>query len=287
MKNEITTVNTTIYNLSNAYHKLYKNSDEQYFDEYIVNYGKNKLNRVLSLYGFPYYKISPNNSSVVVNQITKNMIAKATNKKVKYAKLYSKYLVTEYAPNDELNLIENNKQVVFDCVLLKDNVNIKKSYSIDELKQAIAQAKILLIGVREVEIKNNNYFNKNLIKVDREYISTYGNEFLKRNIVPSVRYINNPEILKNCKKFDYILPKLKTERVKIKKEILKKLLAYELEFEQLELSDSLEKMQNKLVSIANKYQTSATILGNQLSQNQKLLQMLDKKYVKNSKEFEL
>ena len=288
MKQLTTTLNSTIYNLSNAYHKLYKYVDEQYFDNYICEYGKNKLNKILNLYGFPYYKIAPNSSGVVVNQITKNMIAKATNKKVKYAKIYSKYLVKSYAEDGELNfLTEKDKQIIFDCIVLRDNVNIKKNYSIDELKQAIIEATLLIVGVREVEIKNNNYFNKNLIEVDREYISSYGNGFLKRNIVPSIRYINNPEILKNNKKFDYIMPKFKTERIKVKKEILKKLLAFELEHEQVELSDSLEKMQNKLVNIANKYQTSASRLGTLLSQNQRLLQLLDKSYLNKNEEFEL
>ena len=83
------------------------------------------------------------------------------------------------------------------------------------------------------------------------------------------------------------MPKLKAERVKVKKEILKKLLAFELEHEQLELSDNLEKMQNKLVKLASSYQTSATELGSQLSQNQKLLQLLDKNFANQSDEFEL
>ena len=145
----------------------------------------------------------------------------------------------------------------------------------------------MLVGVREVEIKNNNYFNKNLIEVDREYISSYDNSFLKRNIVPSIRYIGNAEIAKNIKKFDIIMPKLKNERVKVKKEILKKLLAFELEHEQLELSDNLEKMQNKLVRLANNYQSSASRLGTLLSQNQRLLQLLDKNYLNKNEEFEL
>lgn len=291
MKNQLQSNNlitNNIYNLSKAYHKLYKFGDEQYFDSYISAYGKNKLNKILNLYGFPYYKIAPNSSGAVVNQITKNMIAKATNKKVKYAKIYSKYLVKSFSNNDELSfLTEKDKQIIFDCIILKDNVNIKKNYSISELKQAISEAKLLLIGVREVEIKNNNYFNNNLIEVDREYISSYGNGFLKRNIVPSIRYINNAEILKNTKKFDYIMPKLKDERIKVKKEILKKLLAFELEHEQLELSDSLEKMQNKLVNLANKYQSSASRLGTLLSQNQRLLQLLDKNYLNKNEEFDL
>lgn len=280
--------NNTICNLSNAYHKLYKYCDEQNFDEYIAVYGKNKLNKILNIYGFPYYKIAPNNSTTVANQITKNMIAKATNKNVKNCTIYSKYFVKNYQNAQEFDfLTETNKQVVFDCVALNDSVNIKKNYSIDELKQAIKDAKLLLLGVREVEIKNNNYFNKNLIEVDREYISSYGNGFLKRNIVPSIRYINNAEILKNTKKFDYIMPKLKDERIKVKKEILKKLLAFELEHEQLELSDSLEKMQNKLVNLANKYQSSASRLGTLLSQNQRLLQLLDKNYLNKNEEFDL
>ncbi|MGN1213251.1 MAG: hypothetical protein ACI4TZ_04345 [Christensenellales bacterium] len=283
-----TNFNNNIINLSNAYHKLYKFNDEQFFDEYISVYGKNKLNKILGIYGFPYYNILPNSSGAVVNQITKNMVAKATNKRVKYAKIYSKYLVKSYGENNEFDfLTERDKQIVFDCLVLKDNVNIKKNYSIAELKQAVCDAKMLLIGVREVEIKNNNFFNKNLIEVDREYISSCGNLFLKRNILPSIRYINNAEILKNTKKFDYIMPKLKAERVKVKKEILKKLLAFELEHEQLELSDNLEKMQNKLVKLASSYQTSATELGSQLSQNQKLLQLLDKNFANQSDEFEL
>ena len=128
MKNQLTTnLNNTIYNLSNAYHKLYKYGDEQYFDKYICEYGKNKLNKILNLYGFQYYKIAPNSSGAVVNQITKNMIAKATNKKVKYAKIYSKYLVKSFSNNDELSfLTEKDKQIIFDCIVLKDNVNIKK-----------------------------------------------------------------------------------------------------------------------------------------------------------------
>lgn len=283
-----TNFNNNIINLSNAYHKLYKFNDEQCFDEYILVYGKNKLNKILGIYGFPYYNILPNSSGAVVNQITKNMVAKATNKRVKYAKIYSKYLVKSYGANNEFDfLTEKDKQIVFDCLVLKDNVNIKKNYSISELKQAVCDAKMLLIGVREVEIKNNNFFNKNLIEVDREYISSCENSFLKRNIVPSIRYINNAEIIKNTKKFDYIMPKLKAERVKVKKEILKKLLAFELEHEQLELSDNLEKMQNKLVKLANSYQTSANELGSQLSQNQKLLQLLDKNFANQSDEFEL
>ena len=278
----------TICKMSKAFYNLYKHNDEQYFDKYISEYGKNKLNKILSIYGFPYYKILPNSSGAVVNQITKNMVAKATNKKISCAKLYSKYVVKSYGANSEFDfLTEKCKQIVFDCLVLKDNVNIKKNYSIAELKQSVCDAKMLLIGVREVEIKNSNFFNKNLIEVDREYISSYGNSFLKRNIVPSIRYINNAEILKNTKKFDYIMPKLKAERVKVKKEILKKLLAFELEHKQLELSDNLEKMQNKLVKLANSYQTSATELGSQLSQNQKLLQLLDKKFAKQSEEFEL
>ena len=283
-----TNFNNKIINLSNAYHKLYKFNDEQFFDEYISVYGKSKLNKILGIYGFSYYNILPNSSGEVVNQITQNMVAKATNKRVKYAKIYSKYLVKSYGTSNEFDfLTEKDKQIVFDCLVLKDNVNIKKNYSIDELKQAICEAKMLLIGVREVEIKNNNFFNKNLIEVDREYISNYGNSFLKRNIMPSIRYINNAEILKNTKKFDFVMPKLKAERVKVKKEILKKLLAFELEHEQLELSDNLEKMQNKLVKLASSYQTSATELGSQLSQNQKLLQLLDKNFANQSDEFEL
>lgn len=83
------------------------------------------------------------------------------------------------------------------------------------------------------------------------------------------------------------MPKLKDERIKVKKEILKKLLAFELEHEQLELSDSLEKMQNKLVRLANNYKSSASRPGTLLSQNQRLLQLLDKNYLNKNEEFDL
>lgn len=265
-----------ILHMLKVYHGVQKFGDDLQFNDFVKNYGKKKVINILNGRGFKYYKINPQFDGGVLDQITQNMFSKLTGKQCKTQKLYSKYYYSKYKPTLNSNQLElQDTQILFNCVVLDNNVNIKKCYSMVELKNLIKSGKVVLLDVKEKAITNKNYFNQDLQLVQKNFIATVDNYFLQKNIFPSIKYVDNEVVCKNIKNFA-VSEKFNQEYNKVKKEIIKQLLAYEIQNQQILLSDNLEKMQNKMVKLANQYQSSASVLGSQLSNNQRLLQLLNK-----------
>ena len=96
---------------------------------------------------------------------------------------------------------------------------------------------------------------------------------LQKNIYPSLKYCDNEQISANLSKY-LTNPQFRAEYTKVTKSILKTLLVYELQNQQILISDNLEKTQSKMVKLAVEYKSVAMNLSEKLSLNQKLLDLL-------------
>lgn len=280
--------NNNIKQFLRAYHKLFESGDESMFDRCIVEYGKLKTANILKHCNFATATGVNGQKVGVFDAVSTKIFKEATKKDCKFCSLYSVYKINQYEQaDDQIFLTENSKQIVFDCVVIDKSVNIKKNYGLAEIHQLIERGHIVLLGVKQNKIAGNNFFSKNLIEVDHDYISNFANGFLQKNIFPGIKYLSDQVVMQNARHFDKKFKGLKAARVKIKKEIAKQVVAFELKNDQTELCDSLEKIQNKMVNIANKYKSSASAMQSQICINQNLLMAIDKDFAEPEQDFVL
>lgn len=269
------TTTSNIYQIIKLYHQLHKYNDEKATDNFLQKYGQAKISKILKVYGFMRYGVAQNFEGNVYNQISANVVSKTLKKPVSFCRLYSVYKVSEKQQGDVGFFDNDARQIVFDCLLINKCVNIKKNYSLAEIKQLIESQRLILIGVKESQIKNNNFFNRNLIEVDRSYIANFGDNFLQKNILQILEFKSDVLPSLFCTKRNVQIDTLKLEQIKCKKEILKKLLVYELQTEQLKIADNLDEMKSKITKVASSYQTNAEQLSSKLSLNGQLLSVLE------------
>lgn len=270
-----------ICHLLNVYNNLKNYQDIQYFNNFVKIYGKQKVANILYARGLKSCNIQPSNPKIL-NEISKNMVNKATGRNYKLSKLYSKYFHKVFLTNANFELEETDVQIVFDCLVQNESVDIKNTFSLNALKQLIEEEKIVLLGVKEKPILSNTVLNQNLIEINSELIKTYSNGFIEKNICPSIKYCDNSRIMANIDNFYKKFPKLLKENVKIQKEVVKELLIYELQNQQIVISDNMEKTQTELMKTLNNYKMETEKYSKMLRLNQLLLKNLSKDAVEDN-----
>lgn len=267
-------VSQNVIDLLKAYNGLTKNGKSIVFDDYIKTYGKKKAINILNARGFRMYGIAPNISGKILENISAKMLNRATSSKFESSQLYSSFAFVKY-DGDGLNFFEEqNNQLVFNCLIQKKFVDIKKLFSLEQLKNEIESGRVVLLDVKEKPVDVSNYFTSNLKLVDREYIKNFGDNYIQKRIFPTIKYLGG-EFYEGNKNFYFNkFDKLQNEYLAVEKGILRTLLEYELQNDQVEISYQMEKAQNKIMKLAGEYQKSATQMGKMLSLNQMMLEKL-------------
>lgn len=256
--------------------KLYRDVQKygciEEFENFVKIYGKNKIIEIVNARGVGYNKIVPKTNGSVLDEISKSIFDKVNGKNYEVKKLYSKYYYTKYKNCGNNELVSENTQILFNCLATSD-INIKKTYSIAELNNLIKNKKVVLLDVKERPVNDKNFFSKDLMQVHKQFIATVDNCCLQKNIYPSLKYCDDEQISANLSKY-LTNPQFRAEYTKVTKSILKTLLVYELQNQQILISDNLEKTQSKMVKLAVEYKSVAMNLSEKLSLNQKLLDLL-------------
>lgn len=267
-------VSQNVIDLLKAYNGLTKNGKSIVFDDYIKTYGKKKAISILNARGFRMYGIVPNISGKILENISAKMLNRATSSKFESSQLYSSFAFVKY-DGDGLNFFEEqSNQLVFNCLIQKKFVDIKKLFSLEQLKNEIESGRVVLLDVKEKPVDVANYFTSNLKLVDREYIKNFGDNYIQKRIFPTIKYVGG-EFYEGNKNFYFNkFNNLQNEYLAVEKGILRTLLEYELQNDQVEISYQMEKAQNKIMKLAGEYQKSATQMGKMLSLNQMMLEKL-------------
>ena len=267
-------VSQNVIDLLRAYNGLTKNGKSKVFDDYVKVYGKKKTISILNARGFRMYGIAPNISGKILENISAKMLSNATNLKFELARLYSSFAFVKYE-DDGLNLFEEqSNQLIFNCLIQKKFVDIKKMFSLEQLKNEIENGRIVLLDVKERTVDTANYFTNNLKLVERDYIKNFEDNYIQKRIFPTIKHMDSEFYEENKKFYFNKFSKLQSEYLAVEKGILRTLLEYELQNDQVEISYQMEKAQNKIMKLAGEYQKSATQMGKMLSLNQMMLEKL-------------
>jgi hypothetical protein len=238
----------------------YRDCHEEFYN-FVSVYGKKKIMSILKAKGVQDYGISPSVQKNVPYLLSCKVADSATKQKYQYAKLYSNYCISRYSATDELNILdENKKQIMFDCLVKNKSVDTKKKFSLMEIKKLVDSGKIILLAVKE----------KPLL----EHISNFENKYLFNRLFPILQYADKPEILNNLAFYSKQMPKISKEINKANRAVLKTVLEYELQMEQIALSAQFEKEQREMMKSIENYQNNAGKLSKLLNLNQVLLEKL-------------
>ena len=265
-----------ITSLMSALSHLIKTRDVNFFAGFAKTYGQHKMIKIVNTKYFPFYALAPNQSFEVVDRISKQMINKLTGKKYVNSILFSPYYHTKYVQDSSgLQMKEVNVAVAYNAIVDNKTVDIKHRFSIEELKNLVDNKKIVLLGIKEKIIDDFNPVLDTLKKIDMKDLIEAENSFLSKNILPSLTYISNDEIMQNTLTFEARYPGFLNELAKVDIATTKLVLQHELENQQIVLSGILENGQKNFMNLVNEFQTKSAKIQKYMAQNQKLLNALE------------
>lgn len=261
--------------------------DEVGFDNFVRIYGKNKIINILNARGFSLYNIPPQPTGGIIDKISRETINKSSNRNLSLTTLYSPYCYVKYANNFANNIMEEQKfQILFVCLTDNTAVDIKRKFTVEQLKNEIGKNNVILLNVKEKQIANKSIYVDDLVQIDKSYIGKAENGFLQKNIFPSIKFFDNNDIMQNIHAFESKNENLPAEQLKVKKCMAKVVLEYEAENQQIVLSNTIETMKKNIETQVFNYQKSQEKLSKLLSLNQQLLESLSSKKIE-SADFDL
>lgn len=267
--------------------QLSKSPDTIYFCNFAKKYGTKKICSILNSRGFELYNITPDGNIDVVDKISKHIFNNVSSRKYVNSLLYSPYYYTKYVQNPATNQMTPQKVWLAYNVLVDNKVvDIKNTYKIYQIKELADNKDIVLLGVKEKVLTEDLSFFSNLCPVDKDFFATIGDGFMQKLIFPSIKYAGNPNILANILNFEKEYPLMKSETTKVNKKIAQKVLAYEVENQQIVLNSALEKGQEQFKNLVNEYQSKAGKIQNLINLNEKLLSVLGEKPKQAESDFE-
>src|SRR5574344_353481 len=266
---------------------LQKCRDTMFFDNFASVYGKNKIQKILNTRGLEAYGIFPSANVDTIDKISQKIFSKVTDKKYILSLMYSPYYYVKYVQNELTGKMDEQKiQFGYDTLVDNSQVDIKRKWTVRELKYLIESDKVVLLGIKEKLLDDNSFFEGSLEQVDRTFVMTSENNFIEQNIFPSIKYVGNQIIMKNIANFEQKYEKMQKELHEVDSIKKKKILEYELENQQIVISSTLEHGQEQLKLIASEYQKKALRLQNLLNLNQKVLDAITPKQRTNEKDYE-
>ncbi len=275
-----------ILSLLKVLNSLSKSQDTKFFYNFLANYGTKKVSDILNSRGFEMYGIAPSKNLDVVDIISKNIFTKITNKKYINSLLNSPYYYSKYILNPQTNSMTEQKiGLVYNVIVDNSKIDIKKCYTIDELKILIDNKNVVMLGVKEKPINSESYFFESLQEVDKNFIAQAKNGLIQKSIFPSIKF-SDSKISQNLVKFENQYPNLNAEMTKVNKKVLHKVLQYEIQNQQIFLSSILENGQKQFKNLVNEYQTKANKIQKMIETNQKLLFALGEKQKTSDFEFD-
>lgn len=279
----ITYQQSDIMEIMRVINQMSSTKDARVFFTFAQKYSPRKICSILNNNGFD--NISSNGHDMV-DCISKNMLSKVAGKKYINVLLYSPYYYTKYSQNQFTNLMdEQNIWLAYNVLVDNHIVDIKKKYSLETLSPFVENGKVVLLGLKEKQIGSEKVFFENLTRVDKDYFAKAKNGFIQNNIFPSVKYADNVAICRNIEKFETKFPKLSEEFANTNKKIMQKVLGFEIQNQQIVLSNALEKGQQQFMSMFEEYQKKASKIQNRIELNEKLLNALGVKTISNDYQF--
>lgn len=246
-----------------------------YFYNFAKNYSPKKISSILNNRGVDLYGISFDSNFEVVDKISKCMFNKVSNKKYVNALLFSPYYYSKYSLNSSTKVMEEQKiWLAYNALVNNKAVDVKKTHSIAELKEELSKNDVILLGVKEKLISSENTVFGKLSKVDKDFILNVDNGLIIKSIYPSIKFANNDLVMENMDRYLKKYPNLTNEIQHANKKIAQKVLAYELENQQIVLSNALEQGQKQFADLVNEYQSKANKIQSLIQLNQKLLNAL-------------
>lgn len=272
-----------IMEIMKVINQMSSTKDARVFYTFAKKYSPRKICSILNNNGFD--NISSNGHDMV-DTISKNMLSKVAGKQYINVLLYSPYYYTKYSQNQFTNLMdEQNVWLAYNVLVDNHKVDIKKKYSLESLSPLVENGNIVLLGLKEKQINSEKVFFENLKRVDKDYFAKAQNGFIQNNIFPSVKYADNFAICQNLSKFERRFPKLNEEMANTNKKIMQKVLGFEVQNQQIVLSNALEKGQQQFMNMFEEYQKKASKIQNRIELNEKLLNALGVKTTSNDYQF--
>ncbi len=268
-KNDITAI-------ANTLSCLIKTHDTKVFDCFAKNYGSGKICKILNTRGFRPYNLVPDNNFDVVDKISRGMVSRVSGTKYINSILFSPYYYTKYVQNPATKQMqEKHLQIAYNTLVNNAKVDIKKNWSLENIISLSNNHDVVLLGIKERQIDATKIFVNGLSKLDLTALTSAHDSYVLKNILPNVGMSNSPEILQNYSNYQAKYPKFYAELCKVDIEITKQVLQYELENQQIILSDILQKGQKTFVNLVQEYQTKSQKIQKYYQQNQKLLDALN------------
>lgn len=279
----ITYQQSDIMEIMKVINQMSSNNDARIFYTFAQKYGPRKICQILNNNGFDNIN---SNGNDVVDIISKNLLSKVAKKQYINVLLYSPYYYTKYSQNQFNNLMEEqNIWLAYNVLVDNHKVDIKKKYNIDSLSPQIENGNIVLLGLKEKQISNDKIFFENLTRVDKDYFTKAQNGFIQNNIFPSVKYADNLAICKNIEKYEKNFHNLRAEMADTNKKIMQKVLGFEVQNQQIILTNALKKGQQQFINLLQEYQQKANKIQSRIELNEKLLNALGVKSISNDYQF--
>ena len=220
--------------IARAYSALCKNNSS-YFDALITKYGKDNLQKIVTVFGERQFgKIDPNNfSQQMAIQVAQNAYGQ-------------NYLPMTIYSSNFTEKDGKYTQQVYVCLANKNRVDRKRRFGFDDFMQNLKNHDIVLVDVKQREIIPSMSLVLN--KIDNKQ---YDNQIVDLLLctMPTADTIcktQNAIIMQNIKKDS---PKLYAELVDFDKKIAQTLFLYQTSKEQLLLNDALEEFESNLWSM--------------------------------------
>lgn len=281
----ITYQQSDIMEIMRVMNQMSSNKDARIFYAFAQKYSPRKICQILNNYGFD--GVTYNNNVDVVDRISRNLLSRVAVKNYINTLLYSPYYYTKYVLNPVTNQMEE-QYIWLAYNALADNftVDIKKKFSLENIKPLVDNGSIVFLGIKEKQIDADKAFFENLNKVDKDFFAKAKDGFIQNNIFPSIKYADNVAICNNILSFEKRFPRLSQEMFNINKKIMQKVLGFEVQNQQIILSNAREKGQQQFLSIVEEYQRKASKIQNRIELNEKLLNALGIKTISNDYQFE-
>ncbi|MBR4124259.1 MAG: hypothetical protein IKR12_01670 [Clostridia bacterium] len=280
----ITYQQSDIMEIMRVIDQMSSNKDARIFYAFAQKYSPRKICQILNNNGFD--NITHSNNVDMVDCISRNLLSKVANRKYINTLLYSPYYYTKYVLNPATNQMEEqNIWLAYNALADNFKVDIKKKFSLENVRPLVESGNVVFLGVKEKHINVDKMFFENLIKVDKDFFTKAQNGFVQNNIFPSVKYADNFVICNNILSFERRFPRLSQELFNTNKKIMQKVLGFEVQNQQIILSNALEKGQQQFMNIVEEYQRKAGKIQDRMELNAKLLNALGENQATNDYQF--
>ena len=255
---------------------ILKSQDTSIFYDFVNNYCVSKICDIVN--SNEYQSSLLNNDIDNIDIISKRIFNNISNVQYNNAILNSPYYYVKYTLNPSTNvMVEQNISLLYDVLINNKKVDVKKRFSVDDIKRYIESKDIVLLGIKEKEIAVDSYFFGDLQEVDKNFVAEVDDGFIKKSIFPSIKFADSETIIQNLQKFENDFENLSKEMQKANKKILHSVLKYEVQIQQIYLSGVLADGQKQFVQLVNEYQTKASKIEKMIDFNQKILETLGEK----------